>query len=81
MGGGIWWGPEGSDCGPRGQSWDGSGFLGQIFFFPIFGSAGSLLLQGLFPSCREQGPLSSCDAQAPHCSGFSRGADSRAQAQ
>ena len=27
-----------------------------------------------FSSCREQGPLSSCDARASHCGGFSCGA-------
>ena len=31
----------------------------------------SLLLHGLFSSCSEQGLLSSCGAQASHCSGFS----------
>ena len=40
----------------------------------IFGCAGSLLLCGLFSSCREWGPLSSCDVQASHCDGFSCGA-------
>ena len=45
-----------------------------FFFFSVFGSAGSLLLQGPFSSCRERGLLSSCDAQASHCSGLSCGA-------
>ena len=44
-----------------------------FFFFNIylfnFGCAGSALLHGL--SCGEQGPLSSCSAQASHCGGFS----------
>ena len=35
--------------------------------------AGSSLLCGLFSSCGEQELLSSCDAWASHCSGFSRG--------
>ena len=37
----------------------------------IFGCTGSLLLHGLFSSCREWGLLSSCGAQASHWSGFS----------
>ena len=37
----------------------------------IFGCAGSLLLHGLFSSCRERGLLSSCGTWASHCSGFS----------
>ena len=34
----------------------------------IYGCAGSPLLRGLFSSCGEQGLLSSCRAQASHCS-------------
>ena len=37
----------------------------------IFGCAGSSLLCGFFSSRGEQGPLSSCSAQAFHCCGFS----------
>ena len=37
----------------------------------IFGSAGSLLLRGLFSSCGKQGLLSSCRTWASHCCGFS----------
>ena len=37
----------------------------------IFGSAGSLMLCGLFCSCSEQGLLSSWGARASHCGGFS----------
>ena len=37
----------------------------------IFSCAGSLLLHGLFSSCREQGLLSSSGVQASHCSGLS----------
>ena len=40
-------------------------------YLRTFGRAGSLLLLGLFPSCDEQGLLSSCGARASHCSGFS----------
>ena len=36
-----------------------------------FGCAGSLSPGGLFSSCGEQGLLSSCDMQDPHCGGFS----------
>ena len=41
-----------------------------IYFF-IYGSAGSWLLFGLFSSCGEQGPLSSCRARASHCGSLS----------
>ena len=44
-------------------------FFKKVYLF-ISGSAGSLLCK-LFPSCSEQGPHSSCDAQASHCGGFS----------
>ena len=37
----------------------------------IYGCIGSSLLQGLFSSCREWGPLSSSGAWASHCGGFS----------
>ena len=37
----------------------------------VFGCAGSLLLLWTFSSCRERGLLSSCGAEASHCSGFS----------
>ena len=37
----------------------------------IFGCAGSLLLCGVFSNCSEGGLLSSCGAQASHCSSFS----------
>ena len=37
----------------------------------IFGLAGSLLLQRLFSSCGDWGPLSNCSAWAAHCWGFS----------
>ena len=37
----------------------------------IFGCAGSSLLHGLFSSCCEWGPLSSCSAQASPCRVFS----------
>ena len=40
-------------------------------FLFIFGCAGSSLLCGLFPSCREQGLRSNCSARASHCGGFS----------
>ena len=40
----------------------------------IGGCAGSSLLQGLFSSCREQGLLSACGAQASHRRAFSRAA-------
>lgn len=44
-----------------------------IFFFFIlfFGYAGSSLPCRLFSSCGRRGPLSSCGAQASHCSGLS----------
>ena len=35
-----------------------------IFLFFIFGFAGSLLLRGLYSSCREQVPLSRCGVPA-----------------
>ena len=38
----------------------------------MFGSAGPLLLFGLFSSCGDQGLLSRCGAQASQCSGLSR---------
>ena len=45
-------------------------FLKALYFcLFISGCAVSLLLCGLFCSCGEQGPLSSCSAS--HCSGFS----------
>ena len=37
----------------------------------IFGSAGSLLLPGLFSSCSDQSVLSSRNVQASHCRDFS----------
>ena len=46
-------------------------FFFQICYLLIFGYAGSSLLCGLFSSCREQGLLSSCGAQASHCRSFS----------
>ena len=44
-----------------------------IYLFICFGCVGSSLLHGLFPSCSKgkKGLLSSCSAQASHCSGFS----------
>ena len=47
------------------------GFNFFLFFFLTFGCAGSSLLHRLFSSCDKQGLLSSCGAQASHCSGFS----------
>ena len=41
-----------------------------IYLF-TFGYAGSSLLGGLFSRCGGQGLLSSCNAQASHCGGFS----------
>ena len=38
-----------------------------LFYFLV---VGSLLLMWTFSSCDEQGLLSSCSAQASHCSGF-----------
>ena len=59
-----------------GQLWHASGTLYAFLFVCLFVAA--LVLHcccaGAFSSCREQGPLSSCDPQASHCSGFSRGA-------
>ena len=40
-----------------------------VFYFFVFGCAGSLLLHRLFSSWSEWGPLSSCCAS--HCGGFS----------
>ena len=40
-------------------------------FSYFFGCIGSLLLQGLFSSCGEQGRLSSCGVWAFRCGGFS----------
>lgn len=40
----------------------------------ILGCAGSSLMGGLFPSCGEEGQLSSCDGQSSHCRGFFCGA-------
>ena len=51
--------------------WIFSPFVLKIFILLIFGCAGSSLLCGLFSSRGEQGPLSSCRAQAFHCGGFS----------
>ena len=48
-----------------------SSFLIILF---IFGCAGSSLVLELFSSCRQQGLLSSCGAQASHWGGFSCGA-------
>ena len=45
-------------------------FLKLLFYLFIIGCSVSLLLCGFFCSCDEQGLLSSCGAQVPHCSGF-----------
>ena len=43
-----------------------------IYFFKIFGCAGSLVfLDQLFSSCSNQGLLSSCNVQTFYCGGFS----------
>ena len=42
------------------------------FFKIIYDCAGSLSLSAAFCNCGQQGLLSSCGAQASHCSGFSR---------
>ena len=39
--------------------------------FTYFGCIGSLLVHGLFSSCRAWGPLSGCGARDSHCGGFS----------
>ena len=46
-------------------------FLEILELYLLVSSAGSLLLFGLFSSCRQWGLLSSCSAWASHCSGFS----------
>ena len=45
-------------------------FFLNIYLFR-FECAGSLLLRGLFSSCREQGLLCSCRVLTSHCGGFS----------
>ena len=45
-------------------------FFHFVYLF-IFGSSGSSFLSGPFSSCDEQMLLSSCGAQASHCTGFS----------
>jgi len=55
-------------CWPSHFSHDAFVLFITILF--IFGCAGSSLLFGLFFSCRELGPLSSCDARTSHCGGF-----------
>ena len=45
--------------------------LFKYFLKFISGYFGSSLLHGPLSSCLESGRLSSCDAQASHCSGFS----------
>ena len=42
-----------------------------VYLLFIFGGTGSLLLSWLFSSCGKQGLLSSCDAWASRCGGFS----------
>lgn len=44
--------------------------LKESFYLFVFDSAGSLLLHGLFSSCREQGLLSGCGGPASHCCDF-----------
>ena len=46
-------------------------FLNKLYLFSFFGCAGSSLLCRAFSCCREQGLLSSCGAQASHCSSSS----------
>ena len=41
-----------------------------LFYFFIFGCAGSSLLYGFFSRRGERGLLSSCGARASHCGGF-----------
>ena len=49
-------------------------FILYLFYFLIFGCAGSLLLHRLSSGCGEWRFLSRCGVQASHCSGFSCGA-------
>ena len=45
----------------------------QMYFFFFFNAGLSLWLRGLFSSCNEWEPLSSCSAWSSPCSGFSCG--------
>jgi len=61
-----------------GGNYFGCCFCFEFYYFLIciiyfFACAGSSLLHGLCSHCRERGLLSSCRAQASHCSGFSCG--------
>ena len=46
-------------------------FFFSFLFIYLFGCTGSSFLHSAFSSCGEQGLLSSCGAQASHCSSFS----------
>ena len=46
-------------------------FITSLFIYLFFTVVGSSLLHRLSSSCGEWGLLSSCSAQASHCSGFS----------
>ena len=56
---------------PPGKPVHLSVLLKYIYLFTYFWLCWAFLLHALFSSCNEQGLLSSCGAQASHCSGFS----------
>ena len=53
------------------DSWIAAVFLKKSIYFFVFGCPGSSLAAWAFSGCRGWGPVSSCDARASYCSGFS----------